>query len=159
MPLRGFFDILKSIITKDGIVLSNPKDVDSVTDSGSPWVLNRFLSFSPGSNVPILVNLLQKYIGTLDKKQYIQFLYFNIPQIGNKFLQYIKRSKDDIPKLQELSICVIMEHYRCSKSQATEYFFLLNDHQLGEIAKLYGEKHHKLLKMIEKNNGGSLPVF
>ncbi len=159
MPLRGFFDVLKSIITKDGIVLSKPKDVDAVTDSGSSWVLGRFLSFSPGSNVPVLVNLLQKYSGTLDKKQYIKFLYFNVPKIGNKFLQYIKRGKDDVPKLQELSIDMIKEHYRCSKSQAIEYFTLLNDHQLGDIAKLYGEKHRKLLEMLEKNNGGSLPAF
>jgi hypothetical protein len=155
MPLKGFFDVLKSILAKDKTILDNTKEVDEVTDQGSWWVLDRYLSMVPGRGTAIIINLLQKYGTVLSKMEYIRLLYFNIPKMGNQFIKYMKKVKTESSTLEELAIPMLREHYKCSNIQAHEYFFLLNESQLGEIAKMYGEKHSKLVDFLfpEKKRG------
>ena len=100
----------------------------------SSYMINRYLSMR--IDLIEIINELQTYtIGLLRPKDTYR-LYHDVLPANKSFAKYIKGKKDD--KYSDKLISQVAEHYKVSKSEATDYVDLLNQDSCTRLLSLYG---------------------
>jgi hypothetical protein len=100
----------------------------------SSYMINRYLSMR--IELIEIINELQTYtIGLLRPKDTYR-LYHDVLPANKSFAKYIKGKKDD--KYSDKLISQVAEHYKVSKSEATDYVDLLNQDSCTRLLSLYG---------------------
>lgn len=115
----------------------------------SPFIINLWLSMS--TDYLELVNELQKYTIGLLKPEYVYKLYLDLLPKRKIFIKYIKGKAEE--KYNSELVNLIAGHYNVSKSEATEYIEILDQHrpeQLVEVIKMYGKTEKEITKMLKK---------
>lgn len=100
----------------------------------SPYIVNRWLSMR--QDLTEIVNELQCYTIGLLRPQETYRLYHSLLPTNKAFAKYVKGKKDD--KFSDKLIIQIAEHYKVSKTEATDYIELMDQTSCTNLLKLYG---------------------
>ena len=114
----------------------------------SVYIVNRWLSMR--MELTELVNELQTYTIGLLRPQEPYKLYHELLPNNKAFAKYIKGKSED--KYDAALVSQIAEHYQVSKTEATDYFDLMDKTSCDRILTMYGYSEgdkKKLLKGIK----------
>lgn len=125
------------------------KEWNSYTESDqkrfSPYMINRWLSMRV--ELIDLINELQKYtIGVLSPRETYR-LYHGFLPTNKTFAKYVKGKKED--KFDKQLISQVAEHYKTSKTEATEYVELMDKDSCANLLSLYGYTDKDIKKMLK----------
>jgi hypothetical protein len=111
----------------------------------SPFIVNRWLSMR--QDLTELINELQTYtIGLLRPKETYR-LYHEFLPASKGFAKYVKGKKDD--KYSDKLIAQVAEHYKVSKTEASDYIELLDQTTCTRLLNLYGYTEGEIKTMIK----------
>ena len=111
----------------------------------SPFMINRFLSMR--QDLVEIINELQTYtIGLLRPKETYR-LYHAILPTNKAFAKYVKGKKDD--KFSDSLISQVAEHYKVSRSEATDYVELMDQTSCTRLLSLYGYNEKEIKTMLK----------
>jgi predicted nucleic acid-binding protein len=111
----------------------------------SPFIVNRWLSMR--QDLTEIINELQTYtIGLLRPRETYR-LYHELLPSNKAFAKYIKGKKED--KYSDKLIAQVAEHYKVSKSEASDYVELLDQTTCTRLLSLYGYSEAEIKTMIK----------
>ena len=119
----------------------------SETDQGkfAPFIVNRWLSMR--QDLTEIINELQTYtIGLLRPRETYR-LYYELLPSNKAFAKYVKGKKED--KYSDKLIAQVAEHYKVSKSEASDYVELLDQTACTRLLSLYGYTEAEIKTMIK----------
>lgn len=118
---------------------------DEDEKSISVYMINRYLSMR--QDLVEIINELQTYtIGLLRPKETYR-LYHAILPTNKAFAKYIKGKKDD--KFSDSLISQVAEHYKVSRSEATDYVELMDQTSCTRLLSLYGYNEKEIKNMLK----------
>ena len=109
----------------------------------APFIVNRWLSMR--QDLTEIINELQCYTIGLLRPQETYRLYHELLPTNKAFAKYIKGKKED--KFSDKLIIQIADHYKVSKSEATDYVELMDQTSCTRLLGLYGYTESEIKTM------------
>ena len=114
----------------------------------APFIVNRWLSMR--QDLTEIINELQCYTIGLLRPQETNRLYHELLPTNKAFAKYIKGKKED--KFSDKLIIQIADHYKVSKSEATDYVELMDQTSCTRLLGLYGYTESEIKTMCKGVN-------
>lgn len=114
----------------------------------APFIVNRWLSMR--QDLTEIINELQCYTIGLLRPQETYRLYHELLPTNKAFAKYIKGKKED--KFSDKLIIQIADHYKVSKSEATDYVELMDQTSCTRLLGLYGYTESEIKTMCKGVN-------
>lgn len=114
----------------------------------SVYMINRYLSMR--QDLTEIINELQCYTIGLLRPQETYRLYHELLPTNKAFAKYIKGKKED--KFSDKLIIQIADHYKVSKSEATDYVELMDQTSCTRLLGLYGYTESEIKTMCKGVN-------
>jgi hypothetical protein len=111
----------------------------------SPYIVNRWLSMR--QDLVEVINELQTYTIGLLRPQETYRLYYELLPHNKAFAKYIKGKKED--KFSDKLISQVAEHYKVSRSEATDYVDLMDQTSCTRLLNLYGYSEKEVKNMMK----------
>jgi len=111
----------------------------------APFIVNRWLSMR--QDLTEIINELQCYTIGLLRPQETYRLYHELLPTNKAFAKYIKGKKED--KFSDKLIIQIADHYKVSKSEATDYVELMDQPSCTRLLSLYGYTESEIKTMCK----------
>jgi hypothetical protein len=111
----------------------------------APFIVNRWLSMR--QDLTEIINELQCYTIGLLRPQETYRLYHELLPTNKAFAKYIKGKKED--KFSDKLIIQIADHYKVSKSEATDYVELMDQTSCTRLLGLYGYNESEIKTMCK----------
>jgi hypothetical protein len=111
----------------------------------APFIVNRWLSMR--QDLTEIINELQCYTIGLLRPQETYRLYHELLPTNKAFAKYIKGKKED--KFSDKLIIQIADHYKVSKSEATDYVELMDQTACTRLLGLYGYTESEIKTMCK----------
>ena len=111
----------------------------------APFIVNRWLSMR--QDLTEIINELQCYTIGLLRPQETYRLYHELLPTNKAFAKYIKGKKED--KFSDKLIIQIADHYKVSKSEATDYVELMDQTSCTRLLGLYGYTESEIKTMCK----------
>ena len=122
------------------------RDWDSFSDADkkkfSPFMVNRYLSMS--DDFLPFVNHFQKYTIEVMPSKAVYKFYCNLLPKKKTYLRYLSGKKE---KTNEKVVPYIMKYFEVSKSQASDYYYLMSKDDLTLLVKKFGKSDKEIKKM------------
>ena len=139
---KTLFNVIDDITWKKTPISEYSDDDEK---SISVYMINRYLSMR--QDLTELINELQTYtIGLLRPKETYR-LYHEFLPASKGFAKYVKGKKDD--KYSDKLIAQVAEHYKVSKTEASDYIELLDQTTCTRLLNLYGYTESEIKTMIK----------
>jgi len=116
----GYFDVLKSVISKDNVSDEN------IIKHFKPFLVTKWLSASP--QVVYEMNKLNRYKSNLDVLAEYRFLKHSIKLPKSTFIPFDKKDE-----YMHVVIECIQKEYMVSKSVSKEYIYLMGGERVHQI--------------------------
>jgi hypothetical protein len=136
------FDFIEGVTSK-----KKPWNKWNETDQKafSPYIVNRWLSMR--QDLVEVINELQTYTIGLLRPQETYRLYHELLPHNKAFAKYIKGKKED--KFSDKLISQVAEHYKVSRSEATDYVYLMDQTSCTRLLNLYGYTEKEVKSMLK----------